>query len=280
VKTEERAVVDMATGPPDEVEQLLCDDLSELEKAAVVEAVRAAWELLRRRSAAGGVDLRVAGETEITRELRNAVDALRIDPARPVGGFDESKFQHVPESEVTPPHTLSSSEDQIKPDLVFRPVSIGRRLRPGLPSVVYGWYAECKIIDRTKRHGHHKVNEYCAAGLIRFVSLQYAWAMPSGIMIAYVRDGSDVLSCLHRHLAEPENENAYMVVQLPVSEARPPTDPLGASHPVHISVHGRSSDAKPPIPKGKGCLPAGPTNTKPPVRAPEIRISHLWLQAV
>jgi hypothetical protein len=101
-------------------------------------------------------------------------------------------------------------------------------------------------------------------------------------MIAYVRDGSDVLSCLHRHLAEPENEKAYMVAQLPVSQAkfRPPTDPLAASHPVHISVHGRSSDAKPPISKGKGSPPAGSTNTKPPVRAPEIRISHLWLQAV
>lgn len=75
-----------------------------------------------------------------------------------------------------------------QPDLVFRPWRV--------PGIVrnrghWGWFIECKLVNGTA-----SVRRYCKYGVQRFVEGRYAGRMPSGAMLAYVRDGRQALDSL------------------------------------------------------------------------------------
>ena len=78
-----------------------------------------------------------------------------------------------------------------KPDLTFRP--------PAYATVTsttrWGWFVECKLVDGTA-----SVTAYRDHGVKRFSSGEYAAWMPSGAMLAYVRDGSRPATTLHSAL--------------------------------------------------------------------------------
>lgn len=80
---------------------------------------------------------------------------------------------------------------------------------PSFPLVV-----ECKLIDAAKGKGH---DLYCAHGLARFLSGEYAWATREAFMLAYVRDGSTIASVLSPYLARGRSRMPplYAVRQLP-----------------------------------------------------------------
>ncbi len=58
---------------------------------------------------------------------------------------------------------------------------------------------ECKLIDAPLKK---TINLYCDAGLARFLRGEYGWAAREAFMLAYVRDGSTIWSCLKPFLAE------------------------------------------------------------------------------
>lgn len=95
-----------------------------------------------------------------------------------------------------------------------------------LPLVV-----ECKLMDSRKRKG---VDLYCDEGLVRFIGGQYAWYAQEAFMLAYVRDGATIASCLTPHLAKKQKEvpDPFLTEQLPYAVSH-------TSQDLALSRHGR-----------------------------------------
>lgn len=191
-------------------------DLSLLEKAAIEDAIVEAWRRLPSAAVRHNIALETAPEEPITRLLRDELDILRRDERQPVPGFSEDAFQHIPESEAVP-NAAGRLDPFIShyPDLVFRPVKTPRQVRH---AVEYGLFVECKIVDQSK--DHHSVRYYCNHGIGRFVAGKYAAAMPSAMMVAYVRGSSSIPSHLSPYLQQPASLSAYETTKLPVLMVR------------------------------------------------------------
>lgn len=114
---------------------------------------------------------------------------------------------------------------------------------------------ECKIID----HPNSKsANLYCSKGVARFVQGDYAWAHREAIMLAYVRDGSTVMTKL-----VPQFAKAAKIAPDPFQTISHPA-PQVALHPtVHHSSHHRSFSY---LANASANAPPGP-----------ISLYHLWL---
>ena len=111
--------------------------------------------------------------------------------------------------------------------------------------------AEAKILDE---NGGKTVQLYCTNGILRFVLGEYGWDSRGAIMIAYVRDGSNIFSSLRKFLEEPNSISKYAVNELPVEVS-------SFSEDVAVSIHDRLFN----YPKGQENSP-GP-----------IKLRHIWL---
>jgi len=52
---------------------------------------------------------------------------------------------------------------------------------------------ECKLLDSKNKKS---IDLYCDQGLARFIDGQYAWYAREAFMLAYVRDGATIATCL------------------------------------------------------------------------------------
>lgn len=187
-------------------------------------------------------------EDEITLQLQNHLNDMRETPGPDVPGFSAQWFSNVNRDAKTVNYNGISIRKM--PDLVFRL----HHVHPGMSFTDhYGLYTECKVIAS----GKQSVGNYCDDGLRRYVQGDYAWAMRSGLMVAYLMDPDrhDVSKTLIPKLrkaqkqtpdpyatrALPEHRNAYV--------AR-----------VYTSVHARGWSY--------------PTGTSPG----DIELLHLWLR--
>jgi hypothetical protein len=237
--------------PEDGVPTLPYDDLSDLFKKAIEDALREAWRRLPEGAEQQSVDLRTAHETPVTRLLRDELEKLRRDESRPIPDFNEDAFSHIPESECVPDASAQPFDHTTnEPDLVVRPAKTPANVAR---TSMYGLYIECKIIE-AKRSCHHEIVDYCKSGLQRFLDGRYASVMPSGMMVAYVRDGRTVSSCLIPYLRD--QANTYEVRLLPEARQNDERTP-----PVYVSRHGRAN-----VLVGAKRRPVG-----------DIDIAHLWL---
>lgn len=229
-------------------------DLSSLEKAAVEDAIVEAWRRLPAAAIRRNLPLDTAPEEPLTRLLRDELDILRRDSSQPVPGFSEDAFQRIPESEAVP-DAAGRLDPFISfyPDLVFRPVKTPRQV---VHDVEYGLFVECKIVDQTK--AHHSIRYYCKEGIRRFVAGEYAAAMPSAMMVAYVRGPSSIPSHLGPYLEKPASLSAYETTQKPSPVARR-GQPKG--HELFSSRHRRAQ--------------VRVWSLHPPG---DIELTHLWLR--
>lgn len=134
------------------------------------------------------------------------------------------------------------------PDFYFR-----RPTRPGRSTMTSGLFMEAKVIDRDKTMGN-----YCGDGLMRFVDSRYAWDMPQGLMLGYVRDTEQELpGALAQHLARHGKIEQYQLRSGP--DAFPPSR---FTQRMHMTLHGR--------------LKPHPITGNP---SGDIMIYHLWLRA-
>ena len=260
MKTSRRRAVRMAVAPNAHTSDgnaksiVPYPDLSYLEKCAVEDAIIEAGRRLPAAAARCRIDLATAAEEPITRLLRDELDLLRRDESSPVPGFSEDSFQHIPESEGVPDAGGRLDEFGTHfPDLVFRPVRTPRQARS---SVEYGLFVECKIVDLGK--DHHSIRYYCNRGILRFVSGDYAGAMPSAMIIAYVRGHCDVATHLGQYLIKDEHALAFQVVRPPTPSPRLAGSAVIA---LYASRHARSKV------RVWGTYPPG-----------DIELVHLWLR--
>lgn len=196
-------------------------------RGVVLAACREAWRRLSSAAAAQGISLASFSEDDITGRLKTVLNELRKADPSPVPGFSSALFETVVRDAVVT--TFDGSSLDKKPDLVFRPIDTA----PGLWLSEYrGLFTECKIVDG----GNHSIGLYCSKGVRRFVSGEYAWAMPSGLMIAYVRDGKTIGRTLRSALkrARRTGNDIFYTKRLPRLESA-----LGSAPVAYLSVHRR-----------------------------------------
>lgn len=216
-------------------------DLSTSAKALVVRAISSVWQTLLQEPP---VELHRRKEPQITTLLQIGLNQLRNDPNNDAG-FTGALFETVVRGAEM--FNYNGTKLEKKPDLAFR---LHQRT-PGLPEY-RGLFVECKIVGRSRPVG----SNYAKKGLLRFVDGDYAWAMPSGMMLAYVYGGKTVPGTLTPFLKKSANQPAdpYLTRSLPQRDRRLPG--------IFVSRHGRQW-----IYPGTGRCPG------------DVTIMHLWLDA-
>ena len=123
---------------------------------------------------------------------------------------------------------------------------------PAFPLLV-----ECKLTDAPARK---RIKLYCDDGLVRFVKGEYGWAGREAFMLAYVRDGSTISSCLYPFLAESQSQvmDSYLTGTLPESKAAESMCLARSSHHRAFRYLGLEHDDPGPIAIWHLWLVAGP----------------------
>ncbi|MEO7300902.1 MAG: hypothetical protein ABI042_20240 [Verrucomicrobiota bacterium] len=212
----------------------------------VVEAaLRATWDLMRTKP---NPNLQLLSEDEdpVTCELSERM-CNEVFNRGVVDGFDRSLFAK-PTRESKLKNYNGKNQDKM-PDLLIDLVD-----RPVVRIPAQDWlFVECKPVQSGRSAGAH----YCDKGIIRFVRGDYAWAMPSALMVGYVTENYTLSKKLI--VALKKRKSTLPTLDFPTPCAHSPVTRW--SEPVHISKHGRT-------------FRYDETNRP----APPIVIRHLWLR--
>jgi len=129
-----------------------------------------------------GFVLATAHEKVITRQLKDIL-ANDLLPNGTIPGFDKTFFSYVTrDAELT---SYDGKHPDKKPDIF---VGLQRSDGARIIADQDGVFVECKPVDRS----HGLTPAYGIEGIRRFVEGEYAWAMTSAFMVAYVRGGFTV----------------------------------------------------------------------------------------
>jgi hypothetical protein len=197
-----------------------------------------------------GFNLAEATEDQVTAALRSTIENdLRQTGAIP--GFNRRNYDPVfRQSQVA---NFDGTRLTKTPDLIFK-LRIAEKIAYSGLSEFDALFVECKPVDATHAAG----SRYCDDGLVRFVLGDYAWAMPEGMMVGYVRDQRTITG----HLLPVMNETGRMVSlatqQLPQVLAAHKAESFGVDR-IHVSIHRRDF--------------AWPNEKGP---ATNITLYHLW----
>jgi len=211
----------------------------------VESAICAAWDLITNHGRTG-FNLELADEDTITHELYERLYDEVINKGV-VEGFDCETFASIRREPKV--RNFNGCHPDKMPDLLVEFID-----RPaGVMNSQHGLFIECKPIDR-----NHPVGlAYCDEGLIRFVRGDYAWTMPSAMMIGYARAGYTILPKLSEALEARPKDIPTVARVLPCRRSKSSS----VSEAVHITKHGRTFLYQ---------------ETNQP--APVITIRHLWLK--
>jgi len=184
--------------------------LHELHMRFIAEVLARAWNdlLVDRRPI-----LLSGGETEVNSLIETRLNAL----------LEEDDLWSLLASGVARGReTLSydGSHLEKRPDLSIHLTD----RNPSFPLIV-----ECKLIDTRSRK---TIDLYCDDGLLRFVRGEYSWATREAFILAYVRDGSTISSCLEPFLAKSRvrQPDPYLTGALPESIWEPDRRLARSSH--------------------------------------------------
>ncbi len=163
----------------------------------IAKVLRRAWSdlLLDRRAI-----LLSGGETEVNTLIETRLNALLEE---------EGPWSQLVRDVARGKETVSydGSHLEKRPDLSIHLTDRS----PSFPLIV-----ECKVIDAQSKK---KINLYCNDGVARFVRGEYGWATREAFMLAYVRDGSTISSCLEPFLTQSRTKlpDTYRTDSLPAS---------------------------------------------------------------
>ncbi len=150
---------------------------------AIEEGVRTAWRKLVGDAATQANMLdKKCKEVDITVDLQLALDKILSTKECPA--FTDALFQSPSRGEEFV--NFSGENLEKRPDLTF----CLKDRRPGVDMSRYdAVFTECKILGS----GDGKnMGKYISDGLIRFVNGNYAWAVPSAMMIGYIRSSQQL----------------------------------------------------------------------------------------
>ena len=148
-------------------------DISGVHKRAVERALRWAWREVGQR---WPTIVKTGSEEQITAKMHRVLNELTPKHRRAAPGLHT--FETVNRGSKV---EAADGRIELMPDLVFRPPIAAGVCNRG----DWGYFVECKVVDGAK-----SIGLYCTQGIARFTSGEYAAWMPSGGMLAYVRDGA------------------------------------------------------------------------------------------
>lgn len=190
---------------------------------AIEDALRAAWQDMMGEAAfvAGCKHLE---EDDFTLKLEETLYELWT--SKRVAKYHKAVFQRTTRGS----HVRNYNGKKInkQPDLVF---SLSNRRKQALDGFNDGHYVECKMI----RQAGSNVGEYLSQGLIRFLRGDYAWAMPHGGMIAYVKTDQILPSALESHISRVLNRWKYNTDGAVTKSTAGAT----SSNPTYVTNHDR-----------------------------------------
>ncbi|MEX2170379.1 MAG: hypothetical protein WD851_13780 [Pirellulales bacterium] len=162
-----------------------------------------------------------------------------------VAGFDDTLLQ-VATRDAKFPNFNGTLLDKM-PDLHVTIIG-----RTGVRQSQDGIFIECKPVDQNHTAGVH----YCDKGISRFVKGDYAWAMTTAIMVAYVADGYTI----DPKLLDALKKSVSIVTQ--IMPANCPSSPtILFCEQTQVSRH-------------KRCFKYVETG----LDAPSIELRHVWLK--
>ena len=210
----------------------------------VEEAIRVSWQRLKARSNPR-IDLQTATEDEVTHDLYEVIYD-EVFQQGIVNGFDRDHFTIVTR-EAKVRNYDGASLDKM-PDLL-----VGIVGRNDIYRNSQDWlFIECKPVDVDHTVGVH----YGAKGIARFIRGEYAWAMTSALMVAYVKIGYAINPKLVETLTTRGTE--FKVRQMPTPCRVSPS--ISGFEKIHITQHDRIFDY-----------------VESTQAAPPIELRHLWL---
>ena len=182
-------------------------------------------------------------EAEVNGLMRGRLNAF-LDPSNvltshedPIPSLWRQLVKAVTLGQETP--SYDGSHLETRPDLNIH-LMVGH---PSLPLV-----AECKLIDGANGK---TATRYCDDGIARFPSGKYGWAAREAFMVAYVRDGSTLLSSLEQLLRVPAAESppgTYQVLQGPTAITETPLALFRSTHGRNFKYTAGANTGKEPGP--------------------------------
>lgn len=202
-----------------------------------------ALELLRAEPPSG-FDLATAKEDVVTVYLQQVIEN-RLRKTGEVPGFDQRSFGRLWREPKVVSYNMQHLDKM--PDMIFHL----NRDSLAVLSTEDGLFVECKPVDKA----HPAGQDYCDAGVRRFVDGEYAWAMQDSMMVGYCRDSRTIPDHLVPALAQRQSRLGVKSAPNALASSRA----TKRAPALHRSVHGR-------------CFPwPGPWG-----RACAIRIYHSW----
>jgi hypothetical protein len=208
----------------------------------VEKAIAEAWRIIRDHPE-DGFDIKTANEDRITLELRNCL-LNNVLAGGSVPGFTSDLFDVTREGKF---ESYDGTHLDKMPDFHIK---IRRGKFVSLLSAD-GLFVECKPVGSD----HPAGGAYCDKGIIRFVSGEYAWAMPQGLMVGYAAPGYKMPDKLEAAFKTRRKELGVKGAIEPIRGGAA----QGYSQKCFVTVHRR--DFKYPS-TGK--------------KAPEISLRHAW----
>lgn len=212
-------------------------------------AIRTAWEALRLNQHEYGINLYDDDEGFVSYALVRILNFLCQPENRPYQEFIDF-VEYFESVNVESGYQDYKGGTITQPDFALKPRS---NPNPGLDAGYYAIFVEAKVISD---YGP-QTSEYFTDGVDRFLIGKYAWAMPHGLMLAYLRTGQDVLEALNQYLNGWKRMSRFNTNQLAIYAKQPNRPPM-----VCVTVHERKWEYK-----NRSGYPGN------------IELRHLWLNA-
>jgi len=173
------------------------DDLPPHLKKIILQAIRYAWERTLQDLHSEGKPL-PNNENDLTALLWDSLNELRRDNTI-LAPFSSAIFQSIARDACAV--SFDGSQLHKRPDLAFRLV--------GSSDDYDAWFTECKVLDSSRNIGR-----YLQQGIDRFINGEYAWTMPSALMLAYTNGsyscGDSLVNGCERHSYQlPELDSEF-----------------------------------------------------------------------
>jgi hypothetical protein len=154
----------------------MCNPILGVDIYAISQGLKLAWVNVCKLHPVGTMS-----EPDITRKLYDELETI-LDDGNKIPRFNSDNFSLNREGKY--PSWNGEFVDK-EPDLNLHPKTAKKQSER--------LFIECKLIDTDNKK---EVSLYVNHGVRRFVDGEYAWRMPQGMMLAYVRDGQTLPSAL------------------------------------------------------------------------------------
>jgi len=194
------------------------------EQGLVERLIREAWSQLKKHQNEAGIDLAISDEAHINILLVQTINAIIASHYSDNNSCYEGLFERISSSAEYKNYNGTSIK---QPDMVFH---LRAKAYPGIENDYQSYCVEAKKISNNSSTIHN----YNETGIKRFLAGDYAWAMPTGMMIGYCQSGLKLPDPLINNLSKNRNKEKYQILKMPKRISPPNPSPS-----IYSTLHSR-----------------------------------------